>query len=483
MNVGARAQAISRETAATGALILLAISVSLVVGYPGISGIPMLVVGVAAIAMAVLLSQIYAGYLIMVACLFTFVVFPINPERNINAFDLLLPLMVPSALLGSLRRDAELDARYVEVGDAHERIRQASRRMTRAFLAFYGLATVSLIQPLIRLGPGNSINLVIGLLRTYQGLLMYPLGLWWMRSTKRVHQLYTAAFVGGAVLPCIMLADRLITGTRRPGSTWVLTQKDQLTQDANGPAMAFLFILAFVLSRRGERGKGLWWLPMGIAGLAAIVISQSRSALLGIGTFLLLNLRRIPIRQALGGVVLLGLAMVLAPHDFWSRIIKTVAMERGSPELYSWLIRVYGYYANLRLFADHWLIGVGFHAGEHFTRSYNELGLPLGAENYFLETATGLGVVGLSLFIYCLVQIYRLGVDILKVVPEGTLGHRMAQYNRPLLLAMLVPAMTGNIFVGIVAPAQVAVWLAVLVRAAHLSLREKPGARLRLVSS
>jgi hypothetical protein len=89
----------------------------------------------------------------------------------------------------------------------------------------------------------------------------------------------------------------------------------------------------------------------------------------------------------------------------------------------------------------------------------------------------------LSFFIYCLVQIYRLGVDILEVVPEGSLAHRMAQYNRPLLLAMLVPALTGNTFVGLVAPAQVAVWLAVMVRAAHLSLREAPGTRLRLVSS
>src|SRR6185295_1482491 len=98
--------------------------------------------------------QVYAGYLIMVACLFTFVVFPITPlvsgqhmanDRNLNAFDFLLPLMVPAALRGKLKHDADYETRFVEIGDAHERTRFATRRMTRAFIAFYCLATVSLI--------------------------------------------------------------------------------------------------------------------------------------------------------------------------------------------------------------------------------------------------------------------------------------------------------------------------------------------------
>jgi hypothetical protein len=99
-------------------------------------------------------------------------------------------------------------------------------------------------------------------------------------------------------------------------------------------------------------------------------------------------------------------------------MVKTIAMERGSSELYSWLIRVYGYESNWKLFLDNWLFGVGFFSGQYHTRYYNELGLPLGAENYFLETAVGLGVIGLALFILCAIRVYQLSV-VKSAAPPG----------------------------------------------------------------
>ena len=63
----------SGELAAAGLLILLAVSVAMLLGNPGVSGVPVAVLTVVAIAGAILFSQLYAGYLILIFCSFTFI--------------------------------------------------------------------------------------------------------------------------------------------------------------------------------------------------------------------------------------------------------------------------------------------------------------------------------------------------------------------------------------------------------------------------
>jgi hypothetical protein len=137
------------------------------------------------------------------------------------------------------------------------------------------------------------------------------------------------------------------------------------------------------------------------------------------------------------------------------------------------MLRVYGYIANVKLFLDHWLFGTGFFSGQFLTHAYNELGLPLGAENYFLETAVGMGVIGLTALIVCFVRLFQLGRVIADVAPQGSLGSRLAHFHAPLITGIMVACMTGNTLSGLVANAQLAVWCALLVRAGHQSLRER----------
>lgn len=476
MNAGPAVHTRSREALIGVFLVLVAMSVAMVAGYTGVSGVPVLIMGVAAAGAAVMLSQVFAGYLVMVANLIVFICVPATPtsERYLNVFDFILPLMFPIAFFGMLRKQAKVEEKTLEQGEAHEKIRAATHRLSQSVIWYYALATVSLIQIAIRLGLPTMVLGVFMLGRTVQGLLMFPLGMWWIRSKGRIDQCFRAAFVGGAVLVPVMLYDRIVVGTTRPGTTWVLNQPEQITQDANGSPLAFLYILTFILSRGGS---GLSWIPMGIAGFTALIVSQSRSSILCLGAFLMLNIRRIPVRLIFAGALLAALAVALAPHDFMSRMAKTIAMERGSPELYSWLIRVYGFKSNWDLFLDNWLFGVGFFSGQHHTRHYNELGLPLGSENYLLETAVGLGIIGVVLFILVMVRVYQLGTVIKSVVPQGSIAYRMAQLHGPLLLALQIPNLVGTSWAGTVAHGQMALWCALMVRAAHLSLRDQAAAK------
>jgi O-antigen ligase len=117
------------------------------------------------------------------------------------------------------------------------------------------------------------------------------------------------------------------------------------------------------------------------------------------------------------------------------------------------------------------LLGVGYVAFSTVSGDYGELrliGAP--AENYLLETASGMGVPGVIALLVVLVRLFQLGAAVRREAPVGSLGHAIARYHTPLVIGLLVVSLTGDNFCSMVALGQLALWCAMLVRAGHLSL-------------
>jgi hypothetical protein len=68
------------------------------------------------------------------------------------------------------------------------------------------------------------------------------------------------------------------------------------------------------------------------------------------------------------------------------------------------------------------------------------------------------------------VKLYRLGREVGRVAPAGSLAHHMARYHAPLITALLVANLTGDNFMGLVGLAQLSIWTAVLVRSGHAAV-------------
>jgi hypothetical protein len=457
----------ARETAAGGAIIALAVSVGIVVGNPGFSVLPAIVIALAAIASALVLSQTFAGFLVIVASSFIFICVSVTSDRYLNTFDFILLFMFPAAVFGSLRRDAVVRDRLLETGAAHEKIRAATNRFTKAITIYVGLAALSLVPMAFRVGIEAATSSAFAVARLIEGMLLFPLGLWWLTSEQRIRQFFWAAYLGGCALAVLDLVQRIFVHVERPGITWVVNQPTWPTEDPNQGGLSMVMMMALLFAYQGIRPR-LWTvLPIVAAAIAVLVLSLSRSGILAMCTFLVMSLRGVRVRHVLGGVVVLGLGLLLAPEFFWARMYRTITLERGSAELFSWMIRVVGYVSNVRLFLDNWLFGTGYLSSVHLSQKYNELGIPLVAENFYLETAVGMGVIGIAAMVLCFVRMFELGKVVREVAPAGTLGHGLARYHTPLLTGIMLACMFGSLLVGMVLVAQLAMWCALMVRAGH----------------
>ena len=174
-----------------------------------------------------------------------------------------------------------------------------------------------------------------------------------------------------------------------------------------------------------------WYnLVMFVVILIMEVWTQSRSGLLALLAFNLLIIRRVPTRYLVLAVILGAIALPLAPHSWWERMLKTAAMQRGSVELFSWLMRVFAYITAFKVLAaswQHWLIGVGFLGFRFVSDKYNALHYKIGqCENWWLETWVGLGIFGVYACTRWFVQFFKLGQATKRVTKPGTFGYHLA---------------------------------------------------------
>jgi O-antigen ligase len=205
--------------------------------------------------------------------------------------------------------------------------------------------------------------------------------------------------------------------------------------------------------------------------LVMLPLTQSRSGLLAFATFLLLTVRHVRLRWVLGGLLALALLLPLVPASFWARMSHSLSFQQGTSEVFSFLVRIYGYRVAWHVFLDNPVIGVGYLGFRFVSASYNDLHLSIGqVENFLFETLVGMGVLGLAIVGFAFVRFYELGRVVRQATGPKTFGHELARLNAPLLAALFVANLTGATFVGMVGVGQVALWCALLVRAGHLAV-------------
>ena len=395
------------------------------------------------------------------------VVVRVSGLRSVNLIDILMP----PALLMSYFGHARLQARaHSEAGPAHERLRRAEHALTRSVVVFHALAALSLFELAHLAGTPAALDSALLLIRAVQGLLLYPLCMWWLRTPERISRAWRAVVVAGLVLGVVNLIGVAAWDVKRAGMTLFLNNPDAPFSTPNEAGTATLVVAVVLIIRQIMRPD---WKNLALGALMVVTtgLTQSRSGLLAWVTFGLLTLRWVRPSRLIAGAVTLGALLPLLPPSFWIRMARTLTVERGSFEFYSFFQRVVGWVTAWRVFQDHPWTGVGYLGFRFVSHRYNDLRIVfVTVENYFYETLISMGVVGLVVLAVVLARLFLLGREVQRLAPPGTLAHHMARFHTPLVLALLVANMTGDNLTGMVGIAQLAMWTAVLVRSGHAAV-------------
>lgn len=446
------------------------IAVGLAVGDPA-SGMLLPVVLVLGIGVVgAIAARPFAGFLTLVFSLFLLVVVS-SPEmhRSANAFDVVLVPLLAASFWGAARRVAAAEAAGAS-DPARLAIRNAARRFSNSAVLYLVLAAVSLGPMFLRLGFRPAVVSGLSLSRAAMGALVFPLAIWWLRDERRIETTLRAVFVAVVALALANGLWAVLFGVPRAGMVWWVTATRDAIGSPNEAATGLLVAWALMRARYAVR-PGKWLVvPMGLV-LVMLPLTQSRSGLLAFAVFLLLTTRGLRWRWVLGALAAFLLSLAVVPVSFWERMGHSLALQRGSFELFSFLIRVYSYHVAWHVFLDHPVIGVGYLGLRFVSVKYNEFHLlGLGAENYFLETLVGLGIVGLGVLGVLLWRLLDVGRVVKRVAAPGTFGGELARLNTPLLVALLAANLTADGLAGLAGVGQLALWAALLVRAGQLGV-------------
>jgi O-antigen ligase len=413
----------------------------------------------------------FGSLMLMLGSSILLVVVRASGLRSVNLIDILLLPVLVASIFGRARREALAEA---PSGPGHDRLRAAEKNFTSSVVIFYACAVLSLIQIVGHSGVGAALDSGLIMIRAFQGLALYPLCMWWLRTPERIASAWSALFAAGVALALVNIVGVLAWDVKRAGMTLFLNNPDAPLSSPNEAGTATLIMGAVLLVRHAVRPH---WsnLALGAFMLLVLALTQSRSALLAWGAFGLLTLRWVGPSRLLAGALAIAAILPLLPGTFWERMSRSATVDRGSFEVLSFFQRVFGWQVAWRVFLDHPLTGVGYLGYRFVSHQYNELRLVLGTvENYFYEVLVSMGLVGFGLLILVIVRLFQLGRAVGRAAVPGSLAHHMARYHTPLVIGLLVANMTGDNFMGMVSVAQMAMWTAVLVRSGHAAVAESP---------
>ncbi|HKQ57922.1 MAG TPA: O-antigen ligase family protein [Candidatus Eisenbacteria bacterium] len=476
MSETARLAAPSLPGMARIALVVAGVGIALALGVAAGNPTPALLLAavaaasVAAVSLA--LVRPFAGVAILAACTTLLVVYDLPGGQGLNLFDLLLPFVFGASVLGSARGEADAADRAVTDPRRLEMTR-ALRRLERAVIVFYSVAAISILVMI----PGGRLesmgNSAIVLLRGMQGLLLFPLGMWWFRSESRIHTTIRSMLVAGillTILNCVALGSGLV---ERAGMIWFVNATDHQVAGPNEAASTMYLLIALLLVRQALHVKLMNLVLIGVAA-AVLVATASRSGLLAMLVFAAMIMPRARTRWVVFALLAVVAALPFVPEEYWVRIGRTLVLKRGTFEAYTSLIRFYHWQTAIEVFLDHPLIGVGYVGYSGVAGNYGALrirGMPV--DNYYLETAAGMGIVGVVALGFVIVRMFQLGATARRLAPAGTMAAAMARYHTPLWIGLLIINLTGVEFVGMVTLGQIGLWVAMLVRSTHMALESR----------
>lgn len=458
---------------------LLTVLVASSLGNPNhLSNYILLLVGGGAL-ITWILNFPFHGYLAMCGTVFFLMVYAVTPDRYLNGADMVLPTLGLVSWFGVARRRAGAEDDRL-LGTEHGPLIKLTRDLMRAGIVFFGLVFLSIAWLTINVGRAQGLIMVMFVARSLEGAAMLPLGVWWLRSEKRIHQAFAAVCVAFAVFTVVNLHQVFEMGTYRAGITWLFNYPQWPVECSNEAGFTMIAVYALILARHHAR-PSIWTYPALGVVLFMEFLTQSRSGLIGMIVFNLLSLRfiRWDFLVALGAMVPLALRFV--PSNFFDRMARSATWERGTFEVYSILIRVYGYQSGIQVFLENWLFGVGFFGLMYVSQDYNDLGIGrLGAENIFLETATGMGIIGLASLCWFLWLVIKAGLLVKRACPPGTLGHAFGRFHLPYVLGTLATAMSSDSLIGTVGLGQLLFWTTMAIRAGHVTIEEQRMAAARV---
>jgi len=448
-----------------GALIVgLAVLVGLAAGSPSPTWtIPLAVIGGCAL---LYLSAIrpFGSLLVILGTCIVLVVVRVTEFRAINPIDVLMPPVLIASVFGRARREARA---HPESGPGHDEMNFAERRLARAVVVFYVLAAISLLQLARVAGTGAALDSALLLARAIQGLLFYPLASWWLRTPERIALAWKGLLVAGVVLAVANIVAIAAFDVKRAGMTLYLNDPEEPVACPNECGTATLIVGVVLMIRHVMRPQWIN-LVLGALMIALLGLTQSRSGILAWATFGLFTLRWVRPSRLLAGALALAALLPLMPQSFWIRMMRTVAVKKGTFEAYSMFERIYGWKTAWGVVKDHPWTGIGYLGFRFVSNAYNEMRIVLiTVENYYYEILVSMGIVGLIVLAFVIVRLFQVGRAVERTAPRGTLGYHMARFHAPLILGLLVANMTGDNFMGLVGLAQVALWTAVMVRAGH----------------
>jgi len=447
----------------------IALILGLAAGHPTAATLGPAVVVAVLTSVTIALARPFAAYLVVAASAVMLVAVVLPGGKGLNLFDLLMLPLVVAVVLGSAREQAAVsDA--TEIGERHEAIRRARRRLSRAVVIYFAWAVLSVVPMFLDGRAANGIASLLALVRAVQGLLLFPLGLWLLRSERRIRHTVAAMFTATVFLLVVNIPYKLFLDVKRAGMSWLVNQPEWPIADPNEAAAAMLIILALLIALRSVRPHG-GHVILACAALVMLVMTYSRSGLLALLTFGALLVPRARWRPVLVVVVLLAVILPLIPQEYWDRISRTVRMQRGTSEAFTSMMRFITWKTAINVFLHHPFFGVGYLGLAAVSPAYNDMRLRVGAESYGLEIAADLGIVGLIALGIVIARLFQLGRAVRRATAPGTMGHEMAALHAPLLIGLLAANLTGSNFIGMVGLGQLALWCAIMTRAGHESAK------------
>ncbi|MCC6348644.1 MAG: O-antigen ligase family protein [Candidatus Eisenbacteria bacterium] len=434
----------------------------------------------AALGVAVLIATVlapFAGFLVLsLSCVVSVVVSVGSGERNVMPFDVLLfPLIVATVREWMRRRSlpiAQLDARSAELAGT-------VRRFTRSAWLYVGAAAASLLVTVWMGEAAGAFDSALKLGRVVEGMLVFGIGLATIHNERDLGRVIGALVVGMLLLAAVNLAGFTMAPItadntlRRAGMTWFVNEPGWSIGDPNEAGIGLLLVWVVLLAWQSRRATAWGWIMMALT-LVFMFLTQSRSGLLAWFMFTLLTWRRMPRRFLVTAAVGILIVAPFVATIWWERMARTVSADRGSFEVYTSLVRVYGWFSAGRMFLSHPITGVGYLGFRHFSDRFNELGIMLGTcENMYLEVATGMGIIGIVVFARLFWRTLNLSDVVARHAPPDSFAAALARLHKPYFIALAISNLTGDNWVGLAGISQLALWCLLLVRAGQLSLRPR----------
>jgi O-antigen ligase len=144
--------------------------------------------------------------------------------------------------------------------------------------------------------------------------------------------------------------------------------------------------------------------------------------------------------------------------------------------VYSSVVRLFGWQTALEVFRHHPLFGVGYLGFRFVAHDYNALGMYFSTvENFFLETAVGMGILGLLVLSLFAIACWRLGRAARRHAEPGSQAHRLGEMTPAFLLSVFVANLTSDNLIGLVNGGQLAIFFALLAQASLLPACRRAG--------